>query len=195
MCLIFEGATHALVRPMRQTKTPPPQKLRIHTTLLWQPGHDLSAGLGVFCVLCSPEKKKKGRTMGGSVKHILEWKCFCGPLNPIPPLCIQLWRRCSRSQPIRGQYNKNLTNGRGVWSGLPEFKEGYPYDRGTMARAGLHYQHTNSASSYEKSGASWTSVQSCCENTSYPLKLLDILSLSLESMADASNNINVLFSD
>ena len=56
----------------------------------WQPGNDLSAGLGVFCVLCSPEKKKKGRTMGGSVKHILEWKCFCGPLNPIPPLCIQL---------------------------------------------------------------------------------------------------------
>ena len=191
MCLIFEGATHALVRPMRQTKTPPPQKLRIHTTLHWQPWFICRIG----CVLCSPEKKKKGRTMGGSVKHILEWKCFCGPLNPIPPLCIQLWRRCSRSQPIRGQYNKNLTNGRGVWSGLPGFKEGYPYDRGTMARAGLHYQHTNSASSYEKSGASWTSVQSCCENTSYPLKLLDILSLSLESMADASNNINVLFSD
>ena len=116
----------------------------------------------VCSVLCSPEKKKKGRTMGGSVKHILEWKCFCGPLNPIPPLCIQLWRVCSRSQPTRGQYYKNLTNGRGVWSGLPEFKEGYPYDRGTMARAGLHYQHTNSASSYEKSGASWTSVQSCC---------------------------------
>ena len=54
----------------------------------WQLGHDLSARIG--CVLCSPEKKKKGRTMGGSVKHILEWKCFCGPLNPIQPLCIPL---------------------------------------------------------------------------------------------------------
>ena len=82
--------------------------------------------------------------MGGSVKHILEWKCFCGPLNPIPPLCIQLWQGGSRFQLIRGQYNKDLTNSKGVWSGLPEFKEGYPYDRGTMARAGLHCQYTNS---------------------------------------------------
>ena len=38
-------------------KTPPPQKLRIHTTLHWQPGHDLSAGLGVFCVHLKRRKK------------------------------------------------------------------------------------------------------------------------------------------